>query len=37
MYVALDLKTNLKSHVYIFSNSQPYIVLVKMIYFTFMP
>ncbi len=36
-YVTLDHKTSLKSHRYICSNRQQYIVWVKMIHFSFMP
>ncbi len=36
-YVTLDHKTSLKSIGYICSNSQKYIVWVKIIYFSFMP
>ncbi len=37
LYVTLDQKSSLKSLGYICSNSQKYIVWVKMINFTFMP
>ncbi len=37
LYVTLDHKTSLKSLGYICSNSQKYIVWVKMIFFSFMP
>ncbi len=37
IYVTLDHKTSLKSHGYIYSNSQQYIVWVKIIDFSFMP
>ncbi len=37
LYVTMDNKTSFKSHGYICSNSQHYIVWAKMIYFTFMP
>ncbi len=37
IYVTLDHKTNHKSHRYICSNSQQYIVWVKIIDFSFMP
>ncbi len=36
-YVTLDHKTSLKSLGYICSNSQKYIVWVKMMHFSFMP
>ncbi len=37
IFVTLDHKTSLKSLGYIYSNSQQYIVWVKMIHFSFMP
>ncbi len=37
IYMAMDHKTSLKSLEYIYSNSQKYIVWVKIIDFSFMP
>ncbi len=37
LYVTMDNKTSFKSHWYIYSNSQHYIVWAKMIHFSFMP